>query len=180
MAALGRGRWLIRGARGRVRGCVGVVCAFPFWGRLGLDGPSEKKRRQSDGKQRVFLEGESEPVWQGKCGSVSGGRFGVCIQGSRQRRFSIGCSTAPPTTPFRFETSAVRLVASNLSAGGALLLCVSGRHSSLSLGRSQLQNLLWHFRLLAPRPGQPHAGMLDAGQAGTCRQGANLNNCGQR
>lgn len=46
---LGRGRWLIRGARGRVRGCVGVVCAFPFWGRLGsADGPSGREKKAAE------------------------------------------------------------------------------------------------------------------------------------
>lgn len=140
---LGRGRWLIRGARG-LRGCV--VCAFPFWGGF-ADGEG-KNRRQSDEKRRAILEGESEPVWQGKCGSVSGGRFGVRIQGSQQRRFSIGCSLPRPAhhsvSRRGGSGQAVQLVASKLSQVvsrhtlSSRYSLVIIRHSSPLLGRSQL------------------------------------------
>lgn len=141
MAAAGSGALADSGCKGRrVRGCVGVVCAFPFWGGLGLlMGRQRKKAGRVMENRGCFLEGESEPVWQGKCGSVSGGRFGVCIQGSGPRRFSIGCSRAPPRAPFRFEpqdgitTQACQVAAPKLSAVSRHSSLVT-RHSSPSLG----------------------------------------------
>lgn len=128
-------------------------------------------------KQRAVLEGESEPVWQGKCGSVSGGRFGVCIQGSRQRRFSIGCRRGPAheTFPFR-DGGLVQLVASKLSAG-TLEPC----HSSPVTHHSSLVTSSLERPRLATSCGVAfRAGAVHARRAGTCRRGANLNNCGQR
>lgn len=156
----GPGAWLLRGCG---------LC-FPVLGQVGRQ--RGKKGGRAMENKGCFLEGESEPVWQGKCGSVSGGRFGVCIQGSRQRRFSIGCSGAPPTTPFRFETrvssSLTSLSLPTLSAGGTL----SSPESLVTFpGTVTTANLLWHFLLLAARPDQHHAGVVCAGQAGTCRQG---------
>lgn len=47
MAAAGSGALADSGCKGgRVRGCVGVVCAFPFWGGF-ADGEVRREKKQA-------------------------------------------------------------------------------------------------------------------------------------
>lgn len=126
-----------------------------------------KDRRQSDEKQRAILEGESEPVWQGKCGSVSGGRFGVCITGiTDSADFPLVAACPRPAHHSVSRRGFVQPVVASTSSGPKFQGCPDMsagtlkivtrysllviRHSSLvtSPGIVTTGNLLRHF--LAP------------------------------
>lgn len=159
MAAAGSGALADSGCKGPgawvLRGCG--LC-FPVLGQVGFcDGPSEKKRRQSNGKQRVFLEGESEPVWQGKCAAFLVGDLGCAYRDHDSADFRLDAAAPRPR-----HLSVSGRVISNLSlptcqpAAPSCCPAVCQQSSLVTfLGTVTTANLLWHFLLLAPRPDQP-------------------------
>lgn len=146
-----------------------------------------KKGRQSDEKkQRVFWEGESEPVWQGKCGSVSGGRFGVSYRDQDCADFRLDAAVLRPR-----DLSVSGQISYSNPQGMSLPTCQPSLpsrvtcHSSLvtlpspSLRLSQLGNqptsLACHASSCSLLQNPPHAGHVHAGGGDLQARGANLN-----
>lgn len=159
---------------------VGIGLCFPVLGQVGFaDGLPGKKGRQSDEKkQRVFWEGESEPVWQGKCGSVSGGRFGVSYRDQDCADFRLDAAVLRPRD--LSVSGQISYFTPKVVSRHYLVESLVSRHSSLFsfpafVTAGQPTSLARHASSCSLLQNPPHADDVYAGGGDLQARGANLN-----
>lgn len=159
----GPGAWLLRGCG---------LC-FPV---LGSDGPSERKKggRATKNKGR-FWRAKASLFGRESVAAFLVGDLGCAYRDLDSADFRLDAALPRPR-----DLSVSRRRLSNLSL--PTCLPVSRRHSPAvwPVSSRSLVTFSWTVTTANLIKAFPMLGVLDAGRAGTCRQGANLNNCGQR
>lgn len=171
---------------------MGVVCAFPFWGGFADGEGKGKKMMKNKGR---FWRAKASLFGRESVAAFLVGDLGCALQGSQTAPIFHWLQPAPPSTPFRFETRVCpaccrfpRAVVQSCK----VVLSVS-RHPQNRYWLLVTRHFSWDCHDWQPLEAFPcslfprHIGCISfllvwshAERTGTCRRGANLNNCGQR